>query len=163
MAIALDTTTQGTTTSTSPLTWNHTCTGSNLVLIVGVAVSAVSADPNCSGVTYNGTSLTLLGSKRAVFIYGQVSLWYLLNPSTGSNQVSVAFSGTTDKSCHAGATSWTGVAQTGQPDAVAGSTATTQNPSVTVTTVADNCWCIGIVGQNAITISSSLTERWHKD
>ena len=160
MAIALDAVSNGTATTTSPLTWSHTCTGSDLILVVGVNIYSAGT-PNCSGVTYNGVSLTLIGSKRTYFSeLGQISLWYLLNPVTGANTVSVSFTGTV-ANCDAGAVSYTGVAQSGQPDAVAGATTqTSANPSVTVTTVADNCWVVGLLGNTSGPSTANLTERY---
>jgi hypothetical protein len=160
MAIVLDATSKGSATSTSPLQWNHTCTGSNLVLIVGVnvCVSVPNSNADCSSVTYNGVNLTLLGSKRSNGIV-QASLWYLLNPATGSNAISIDFSGT-DARSDAGAVSWTGVAQSSQPDAVAGNTGSSTNPSLTVTTVADNCWVIGVeCSAGTPTVTAGLTSR----
>jgi len=160
MAIQFDSSSNGTTTSTSPLKWNHICTGTNLVLIIAVVVRA-SSGPNCTGITYNNISLTLLGSKRTTGASpnAQISLWYLLNPAIGSNEISVSFTGST-VSCNAGAVSWTGVSQSGQPDAVNGvSNGVSANPSITITTISDNCW---VVGGLASTRSPTpvLTDRW---
>ena len=160
LAIAYDTVSNGTETTTSPLTWSHTCTGSNLILVTGVNIGNGSS-PNCSGVTYNSVSLTLVGSERLYgSSLGQISLWYLLNPATGANTVSVSFSGTT-VTCDAGAVSYSGVAQSGQPDAIAGTTdSTASNPSVTVTTIADNCWVAGLLGNVSGPSTANLTERY---
>ena len=116
MAIALNVASAGTNTTTSPLTWSHTCTGSNLVLIVAVGCRAIGA--SISTPTYNGVSMTLLGSQRTMTA-SVVALYYLLNPAAGSNTISVAFGGTS-ANCNGGAVSWTGVKQTAQPDAVSG-------------------------------------------
>ena len=50
MAIALDTVTQASATATSPLTWSHVCTGSNLYLVVVVAVT--NEHPPAAAIAY---------------------------------------------------------------------------------------------------------------
>ena len=69
MAIAYNVASTGTYTGTSPLTWSHTCTGSNLILIVGVIVESSSSNQNCTGVTYNGVAMTLIVCPRYLFAY----------------------------------------------------------------------------------------------
>lgn len=153
MAIAFNATSNGTATATSPVTWSHTCTGSNLILVVAVDVYA-GATPDCTGVTYNSNALTLIGSKRtSSFI--QTSLWYLLSPSTGANTVSVAFTGSSP-SCNGRATSYTGVSQSGQPDAVGGNTGVN---TVNVTTITDNSWVVGVCMDQANQPTANLTSR----
>ncbi len=155
MAIAYDVTSAGTATATSPLAWNHTCTGSNLVLIVSIGVYA-GATPDCSAVTYNGVAMTQVGSDRTQSST-QETMWILVNPATGSNQISATFSGTS-KYAAGTAVSYTGCVQSGQPNAVAGNTGATANPSVTVTTTVDNCWVVG--GLTCIlTSTAGLTVR----
>jgi hypothetical protein len=159
MAIAYDAASTGTATTTSPLTWSHTCTGSDRILFVGVNVYVFSS-PECTGVTYNGVAMTLVGSRReTTFGINEVSLWYLINPASGSNTVSVSFTGGTGVTCIAGAVSYTGVDQTSQPDAVSGGTGSMSTPTRTVTTVADKCWVIGVLGTWANDPTPDLTER----
>lgn len=155
LSIALDATSKGTATGTSPLTWSHTCTGSNLILIFGGVVGGSS--PTISTPTYNSVSMTLAGSQESNST-GITGLYYLLGPSTGSHTVSVAFGGTFP-ACQAGVVSWSGVKQTGQPDATAGNTGTSANPSLTVTTVADNSWVAGVVMITNNTPTAGLTSR----
>ncbi len=109
MAIARDTTTEGTATANS-LTFSHTCTGSNLLLLVGVSDS--NGD-GVTGVTYNGVSMTQLvkdvgGSSGYRYVYG------LLNPATGANNIVISDSGVTN--LYAVGASYTGVKQSGLPD-----------------------------------------------
>ena len=58
MAIVYDASSTGAETTSSPLTWTHTCTGSNRLLVVGIS-TAHALSPNCTGVTYNGTAATV--------------------------------------------------------------------------------------------------------
>lgn len=157
-AIALDATSTGTSTSTSPVTISHTITGSNTILITsGESFSLGST--TISTPTYNSVSENLLDTTKTVGTNGLVGLWYLLNPTTGANTVSMAFGGSTPFGC-IGSVSWSGVSQTGQPDAVQGATGTSNNPSTTITTVADNSWVAGVLGYFSVsTATAGLTSR----
>lgn len=91
--IAYDAKSNGSATTTSPLTWNHTCTGSDLVLICGFSVDAGSGTETVTAVTYNSVSMTQIGSAlNNSTSNSNISLWYLLNPATGSNQISATLS-----------------------------------------------------------------------
>ena len=128
MAVAFDAATKSLETTTSPLTWSHTCTGSNLLLVVGITTSH-STSPNCTGVTYNGVSMTKIGADRD-YVGGETTLWYLLAPTTGANTISAAFTGGAGtERCFGVSVSYTGVAQTGQPDAVSRGTSNGSYPS----------------------------------
>lgn len=136
MAIALDSVTTVQTSGSSSLTFSHTCTGSNLILFV---ISTANGSQTTTGVTYNGVALTKIGERTDSNGPTQY-LWYLINPSTGANNVVITNSG----SATAGsAASYTGVAQSSPIDANT-TTAETNTTSfaTSITTVADNCWII---------------------
>lgn len=161
MSIALDTVTtpaQGTTS------FSHTCTGSNLVLIVSVT----SDNANVTAVTYNGVSMTLgtsaTGGSSSVNTY----LYYLLNPATGSHTVSVS-GGSGGPGCISA--SYTGVKQTGFPDASNHQiTASSPSSSTSLTVVANGCWIVGSFNvanggadSNTINLSAGYTNRGQQD
>ena len=130
MAIAFDAFSNGVNfTESSPLTWSHTCTGSDLLLIVGT-IGGDAAD-TVSGVTYNSVAMTKIAVKL-VPENRYLTLWYLLDPDTGSNTVSVTSSpaGAAGRS-----TSYTGVSaiDLNTTNDVGGDTTltTTLNPVVT--------------------------------
>ncbi len=148
-AIAFDATSVGVTTGTTPLTFSHTCTGSNLMLSVGVGLRA-STSPVINTPTYNSVSMSLVGSQQLNNVI-KVALYFQTGPTTGSNTVSCGFSGG-GQDCNAAAVSYSGVNQSGQPDASNGSTGAA-NATVTVTTVADQCWVVALCGSAASTIS----------
>ena len=114
MAVAFDAVTTGTTTGTS-VTWSHTCTGTNLVLVIDVSFDniAVSGTRTVSyikgGSTTNlvsqGTRLSGGTGKTAGFI----ERFLMIAPDTGAHTVSVAISGATPSEIHAAATSWTAI------------------------------------------------------
>ena len=144
MAIAFDTSLSltGDPIATSH-TFSYTCTGSNRALVVAFSGSASS--DNCTGVTYNGVSMTQIskmapgsgstGSDRWRYLY------LLINPASGSNNIVISYSSA--EFVFGGASSYTGVSQTGQPDAqTTGSNASATSFTQSITTVADNCWII---------------------
>jgi hypothetical protein len=121
-------------------------------------VGSLSSDTDkITGVTYAGTAMSrLIGIQdnnltRWHYIYG------LLAPSTGANNVVVSASNTF---VGGGSASYTGVNQSGLPDATATDvTGTSVNDfNVNITTVADNCWVFSSCGRN-ITTGGSMTFR----
>jgi len=143
MAIAIDATalkdyTPGPTTALtcSTLTIGS---GSNRYLFV---VGHSNVGDTVTGITWNGVSMTQLSKKvclagDCIYIYG------LANPDSGNHNIVMSSS----SSSYMGilAASYTGVNQTGQPDAVAtGSAASVTSLTSTVTTIADNCWLLAV-------------------
>lgn len=120
--------------STSSLTYSYTVgSGPNRLLVVNL-IGDTSAD-DISSVTYAGTPMTLVGKVQSPSNDWQY-LYYLLNPSSGSNNVVV-----TAGSAHyliSEAASWYNVGQSAQPDASTTNTAAATSTSITtsLTTVA---------------------------
>lgn len=90
MAISrVNSTTYG--TSGPSITYAFDCTGSN-ILIVGLSLGSSNT---CSGITYNGISMTQLNTQNiGGSTFMNTYLFYLINPATGSNNVVVSTSGT---------------------------------------------------------------------
>ncbi len=161
MAIAFVTAVDGTNNGgiTSSLTFSHTCgSGSDRLLVVVVWGDLSSNADQISGVTYNGVAMTRVDEINVTD--GRWNyLYYLLNPSSGANNVVISSGGTHYIGGLAG--DYTGVAQSGQPDATdtdssqAGSSAT-----ASVTTTADNCWliCAGYMN-SALQAGTGATSR----
>lgn len=158
MAIAYDATAGATNSGTTSLTYSHTCTGSNLILFVGVADNSNAAAGSTTGVTYNGSAMTLVTSRAASG--GKNYLFYLVNPSTGSNSVVITRSNGTNTLVGL-STSYTGAAQTGQPDSFG--TAQGASPlTASTTVVASGCWLVGFasdIGNGGNSQTSSQTSR----
>lgn len=115
-------------------TWNHTCSGSNLILWVDVMNSNLIA---ISSVTYNGVPMTFavadgLGQRNTLF--------YLVAPSTGTNAIVVTLA--SSGYCYTNSASYTGAKQSGQPDATTSTFGVTSPQTTTLTTTADNCWSV---------------------
>jgi sugar (pentulose or hexulose) kinase len=145
MAIAVDSTSSGRSPSgTSAHSWDHTCSGSDRLLIVGIMAPPDSGSYNVTNVTYNGVSMTKLGTQIKVSggtADWWISLYGLLAPATGTNTVSF----TSSNSLAACAVSYTGVSQSGLPDSSnqansGGSNVSTFTLSTTVS--ASNCWLV---------------------
>lgn len=143
MAIAFDTATgRNSQSGGTSFSWNHTCTGSNLILFVGVTVSTTDLAPSA---TYNSVSMTLVDKVQTPS--GRWSyLFVLVGPATGTNSVSVSASSAPSDFWLTYSASYTGAKQSGQPDSFNHGTATgvagTTGLTVSTTVVASNCWLI---------------------
>lgn len=147
MAIAFGAITGATNTGTSLTFSSPSVSGSDTLGLVSFTRD-VSSSP-VTGVTWNGTAMTLIDSQYNNFgANGNtgVELWYIINPTAGVTNIVVSASNGSNR---AKAAFYTGVKQTGQPDASnKGSVPNgTTNLALTVTTVADNSWSI-LVGRD---------------
>lgn len=133
--------------------FNHTCTGSDLYLVLCTEVHR-TPDYHLSGITYNSVAMT----SRVTNNDGcDTRIWDLVNPTTGTN--SVAITGTNSDTWHEDcALSFSGVKQSGQPD----NTAVISAPGVgqtsvswDITTIADNCWCVTGLAGPGLSISAT--------
>lgn len=160
MAIALDTTSSSGAVfpGGASVSVSHTCTGTDLILWAVVYDESFAASvTNITAVTYNGVSMTLANSTYQVGQYG-CSIWYLLNPATGSHTLTATRTSVLNGFGVAGM-SYTGVKQSGQPDNSAVNR-TDGNSTLSLTTVADNCWTIlGESSGRNVTASTGTTVR----
>ncbi len=145
MALAIDTTSNGAGGQATSLTWKHTCTGSDLVLIVGVSVWKNGGGPyTISGVTYNGDAMTLANNigdddKRAY-------IFYLVNPDTGgSYNIVASVSGGNYGIVSGGAVSITGASQTNPIGVTGGAIGYSSKISTAVTTTVADSILIDVV------------------
>ncbi len=161
MAIAFDTATNGGNAGASSLTFSHTCTGSNLFLVVAV----FDSNDTVTGVTYAGSAMT----KAWVSTGLGESFWYKIAPASGANNVIVTKSAGT-ASVGAVASSYTGCNQSAI-DSKAGNTAnqTASPQTVSTTVVGSDCWTIGFssynngTGGTATTVDKTrrVTQDWN--
>lgn len=150
MAIAFDTSQSsnnggGSTT----LTFSHTCSGSDRLLVVGVAYPSTSI--TISSVTYtkggNVTNLTAIDQQAKSTPDVSGALYYMIAPDTGAHNIVITVSSNT--AVYGASASYTGVNQSTQPDAhnkVLGS-------SLTLSVVNPNCW---IVASSALNHSPTI-------
>lgn len=136
-AIAIDATSQGYANATS-LTFAHTNTGSNLILMV--QLWTFPSGDSVSGITYNSVALTKKGT-QAADAGGYTNQWSLVAPATGANNIVVSM---TSSQMFVTAASYTGVDQTTpHPDAtLAGSAAGTSFAISTTNITVDQSWII---------------------
>ena len=137
-AIAFD---NATSTSTPPQTsvtipLAVTTTSANRILFVGVSTGSASV----SSVTYNGQSLTLIGSDHETYNNTYAYLYYLIAPDTGTHNVVVTLPGS--NGIRVTAASYAGASQIGVPDASTTSNGQGTTYSQSLTTGADNSWAI---------------------
>lgn len=122
------------------LTWTHTCSGSNRLLVINI--TGDTATDGITGVTYNGVSASLV-TKLAPDNSGDLTggrwqyMYYLLNPASGSHSVSITISGT--QYIVGQSASWTGVNQSSAPISSASALTLNSSPvTKSLTTTADN-------------------------
>ena len=168
-AIAFDNATKVVGSATSSLTFSHTSTttGQNLILFVSTYEDLSAPGSSLiTGVTYNSAPLTSISSDQRS-PDGWETLWYLLAPATGTNDVTVSASSSV-AGLRAIAASYTGAKQSGQPDAQVANHLGTNGSSITntITSVEDNSWHVGGVREEAgtnMTAGSGTTLRTAAD
>ena len=148
----------------SSATFAHTCAGANRLLTV-----LVSAQDNGStnqiptGITYAGVSLTKLGDAVTGSNGVGASIWYLVAPATGANNVIVTFASSVN-SWVIGAVSVFNNAQTSPVGSMVTDNATGTAPSVTVTASNDDLVIdvLAAMGTSqTATVGAGQTERWN--
>lgn len=148
MALAFDAASSGNAALTTSISWSHTASGSNRIVIVGINFNAAVTSIS---VTYGGNAMTLIRTDS------NVTLWQLIAPPTGSQ--TVAASWTTSVFAEGGAVSLTGAAQT-SPVGTTGTTtaASTTSVSLAISTATANSFVVSFAGtDNALYASVSAT------
>lgn len=132
MAVTLDSAGAVQAWDAASVSFNHTVSGTNCLLVVVTTNRSLST--MMTSVKYNSVDLTAI---RQVDGDGNnTEIWYLINPTTGTNAVDIV-SPNTD--CGAVALSYNGVHQSTPTDANNGSSfSNTQNNTLSITTVAAN-------------------------
>lgn len=140
--------------SATSITWSHTTTGSDRILIVFHHLASAAGDIG-TGCTYNSVAMTLIDKhQNTANGVGYTYLYYLVAPTTGANSVVCS---TSAAAAQEGASmSYTGASQTGQPDSFANSASGAQVTTFTTTTtvVASNTWLVGVFADNAFASSA---------
>lgn len=165
--VALDATTSSSgdlTSGANTLTFAHTSTGANLVLVVGVSLNISGrAGTTVGGVAYNGTSLVsagtqLNGSRRT-------EIWYLAAPATGNHSVVVTLNipGGGTIGIVAGATTFTGADQTTPIRNFASNSGSSANAFVNVPSSSNDMVLdtLALIQPNtAASTSGAQTQQW---
>ncbi|MCA9160355.1 MAG: DNRLRE domain-containing protein, partial [Planctomycetales bacterium] len=107
--VAIDAASSGTAVNATGVTFSHTVSGTNRLLLVSVATEPTASE-GVSSVTYNGTSLSFVGSRLHAALNVRIETWALVAPATGTHNVVITLSAQS-KAIAAGAVSFTGVDQ----------------------------------------------------
>lgn len=167
MAITLDTVASGVWSSGTTLTFNITIGSSGSNGAVGVSVAYSNGGP-VTGITVGSLSLTHVRTDTDL---SSSSIWQGVNPPTGSQTVTVTFTGTPTMGADAVCVSLYGVDQTTPMDVPGGAggntggTARTSHSS-SITTVTDGAAlqdCLGVGGFITITMGAQTNrvERYN--
>ena len=130
------------TTGVTSITQSFTVgSGSNRALIVEVYSSANSS-AGFSGVTYAGSSMTVLGTIYQMGTLHPLTLLYLAAPASGANNLvlsglDVSFN------YQAAIVSYAGATQTTPANIVSDNTTFTTSLTLTLTTASNNSWLVG--------------------
>ncbi|KKK47546.1 hypothetical protein LCGC14_3154100, partial [marine sediment metagenome] len=158
--LTFDASTSTTEATASPVTFSHTVASqSERILMVAVLASQTS---HPASVTYAGAAMTQLSSKNESGSTNDIALsvWFLLNPATGANTVSV------DHSVHngivVGASSFYGVNLDVPFGTVVTAEADSLSPSATVTTASGEIVfdAVGVDTDRTLTVGANQTEDW---
>ena len=145
------------------VTQAHTCSGDSRGLVVGVQVYDAGNSPTApSGITYDGVAMTrqttvLIGSAYAN------SLWTLVDPSSGSDDVVVTFADTRHEDIVVSITSYNDLDTSSQFGTVISASGTSTAPTVNVASTAGDLvvdmllWNRG--GGASATVGTSQTQR----
>lgn len=142
----------------SSFTFSHTCTGTDLVLIVGVSLLG-SVGRTVTGITYNGVALTSIGNAANATTY-RVEFWQLIAPATGTHNVVVSTGGPPD-SVSIGSLSFTGAHQTTPVSGFTSATGNSANPAVTVTSTTNSMVATVCIDAGSTSLTCDKTIRWN--
>ena len=153
------------TTSTGDIssrTFSHTVAGENRLLIVGISLESGPSDKRVTSVSYAGQSLTRLGEIQSPGGDPRADVWYLVNPPTGTNDVTVTLQSSNKVAI--GAISLTGVDQANPVSGVVTGGGSSGTPNLSVSSKSGDL-VMDVVASLASSIStgSGQTQRWNLD
>ena len=136
MSIAVDSVSQGSTANQASITISHTTSGTNRLMLVGISMQPEGE--SVTSVTYNGTSLTLVGTEENSGGKARVEIWQLVAPAIGTHDVVVNLSGTSHKGVAVGVMTFTGINQTNPTLAFSANSGNSTTASTTVASATDD-------------------------
>jgi hypothetical protein len=161
-AITFDVSSDGNYTSQLSTHWSHVVTSTaNRILFVGINKVAPAGNTSTVSVVYNGVAMTKVNSVLDFDGTETYYLFYLLNPATGTHNVTATLSAAIGGNNWFGsASSYAGVAQTTPLDAsstaASASNNTTTLPMI-LTTVAANAWMVGYARAGNVLVAGAST------
>jgi len=164
LAVTVDSSSNGATVDQPSVTISHTTAGSNRLMLVGVSMEP--GGQSVDTITYNGVSLTLVGSQLDSGGKARVEIWQLLAPDEGTSDVIVNLTNTGHKGVAVGVTSFNGVNQTTPVLGFSSDTGNSALASTTVSSATDDL-VFGVVAVEKGTIASTpepgQDEHWEID
>jgi hypothetical protein len=163
--VAVDAAASASISSGSSLSWSHTASGTNRLVIVGVSWvfnNTGFPPPAITSITYGGTAMILIGSR--IQDDHEVAQYQLINPPTGAQTVSVTFASAISGAV-GGSISFTGVNQTTPTGTFAAANGKSSTPSVTVASAAGEIVIDTIEfdsGATTLTVGAGQTQRWSR-
>jgi hypothetical protein len=154
----------GATGSTTPISWSHIATGSNLVMLAAFSLDDSITNVALSSVSYGSQPMSLVGTQsNNNQAQGYLAVYKLLAPTAGTANVTATMSpGTTVWS--GGSITFTGADQTtgfgAPPTPTFGSSS---SGSITIASSTSGNLCAGFIGCGGNGISSTTspsTSRW---
>ncbi len=140
--------------SGTPQSWNHTCTGSNVGLVVFLFTGAANGTTGNCTVSYNGVSMTKLDAQ---IVFGTVfcAVYYLANAPTGTHSITVT-QGASTTGMIALASSYTGTAATNPT--ITGQANNTSSLAMTPS-VTGSWFAMGTIEAGTLTAGSGTVRR----
>jgi hypothetical protein len=150
------------TSAVDSLSISHTTSGSQRLMLVGVSLDP-QQNETVSSVTYNGTSLTFVGS-ATYSNDARAEIWRLIAPDTGTHDVVITFSDRLTYGAVAGVMTITGVNQTTPLGTFVGANGSSAGPATVDVSSATNELVFDTVSCEtctSLTVGGGQTERWN--
>ena len=158
--VVLENTSTSTTLSTPAIVSHATGAGFNRLMLVSVSFQPNSGQ-TVTGITYGGTPLNLV-TTRTNGTNASVCLYSLVNPASGTANVSVTFSSNPTNGAIIGVTTFTGVDQISPLNGSGNAVGLSTNPTINIaSTVGDLVFdAVAVKTSIALTEGAGQTERW---
>jgi hypothetical protein len=161
MAFGIESSSSGTPAIlATSITWSHTVTAANLLVIEGGAGDATLAKRQATAATYNAVSATLKGVADDAN-FEAMGLLVLGSPATGAHNVVVTYGVSAADSVSAGVTGFTD-ADTASFGTVATAHANNSSPSVTVSSATGEIVIAAVASDANATITEGGTLQWEQ-
>ena len=156
----------------NPVTFSHTVSGSDRLLLVSVASRPNNTDAIVevvTGITYAGQPLLFVGAEAQGTDNARIEIWQRVNPPLGPNTVAITFNDpfdVADEAAVAGAVSFTGVDQTtplGTFVSAECCAAGSSDPTVVVSSAAGELVFDTVARKkNPVTVGPGQSEQWNR-
>lgn len=152
----ISTTTGGGTANPRTFSFDVGTGDDRLLIVFGLFYNGSGTDI-LSGVTYGGVAMTKVNAVNNASNAFYTSMWYLINPASGSNNVVATFSATPTSSWFT-CVSYHGCDQSSQPD-TSGSLSVNANYTINTTTTVDDDFLLAwSAGNEATTAGTNATQ-----